>query len=92
MDPADDEFLPNLMEEFPHLYLAPETIQKMWVNHQKQSTSISKTMEEEKIKKSKAKATVSTYMSDSIGLLVCMSFMIGPTSICLHLFVGLSLP
>ena len=58
MDPNDDDFLPNLMEEFPHLYLAPETIKKMWMDHQHQSAAINKRLEDDKRKQSKAKATV----------------------------------
>ncbi|XP_067942983.1 apical junction molecule-like [Watersipora subatra] len=58
LDPDDENFLPNLMDEFPHLYLAPETIQKMWTNHQQQSATVSKCMEAEKRKKSKAQATI----------------------------------
>ena len=48
----------NLMEEFPHLYLAPETIKKMWMDHQHQSAAINKRLEDDKRKQSKAKATV----------------------------------
>lgn len=59
VDPNDDDFLPNLMEEFPHLYLAPETIHKMWMDHQQQSAAINKRLEEDKKKQSKAKTTVS---------------------------------
>lgn len=60
VDPDDSEFLPNLMEEFPHLYLAPETMKKMWTNHQHQTAAVKKCLEEDRRKKSKAKATVST--------------------------------
>lgn len=59
VDPADDNFLPNLMEEFPHLYLAPETIQKMWKNHRQQTAAVNKALEEDKRKSNKAQATVS---------------------------------
>ncbi|KAF6017468.1 CEP95 [Bugula neritina] len=58
LDPADDNFLPNLMEEFPHLYLAPETIQKMWKNHRQQTAAVNKALEEDKRKSNKAQATI----------------------------------
>ena len=58
VDPNDDDFLPNLMEEFPHLYLAPETIKKMWDDHQQQSGAVRRLLEDDRRKQSKAKATV----------------------------------
>ena len=70
MDPNDDDFLPNLMEEFPHLYLAPETIKKMWMDHQHQSAAINKRLEEDKRKQSKAKATVCVLYNAFIRLFI----------------------
>jgi len=52
VDPADDNFLPNLMEEF-------QTIQKMWKNHRQQTAAVNKALEEDKRKSNKAQATVS---------------------------------
>lgn len=58
VDPNDEEFIPKLMEEFPHLYLAPETIKKMWLDHHKQTTTVKNCLAEDRRKKTKARSTV----------------------------------
>lgn len=60
MDPNDEEFIPKLMEEFPHLYLAPETIKKMWLDHQRQTATVKKCLAEDRHRKTKVKSTVGT--------------------------------
>ncbi|CAH1795667.1 unnamed protein product [Owenia fusiformis] len=53
-----DEFLPELLEEFPFLYLSPETLHELWKQHAGQVKTISKVQQEVRRRKSKAQIEI----------------------------------
>ena len=50
---GEDGILSKLLEEFPHLYLAPETIHDLWQKHSKQIEHLQKEQRELEVKYSK---------------------------------------
>ena len=54
----DYEILPWLLEEFPFLYLSPETLEDLWHKSAHQVEVLSKAQQEARRKKSKAQTKV----------------------------------
>lgn len=54
---GDNGILGALLEEFPYLYLSPETIHSLWEKHSKQIESLKRQEREIKVRQSKNKST-----------------------------------
>jgi len=59
-----DDLLPFLLEEFPYLHLAPETLHSMWKKSAKQIQLLAQSEQDLRAKKSKAVMQVSRCSTD----------------------------
>lgn len=55
-----DDLLPFLLEEFPYLHVAPETLHSMWKQSAKQIQMLAQSEQDLRTKKSKAVLQVKT--------------------------------
>jgi hypothetical protein len=64
---GEDGILSKLLEEFPHLYLAPETIHDLWQKHSKQIEHLQKEQHELEVKYSKdnENTAIRKYLNDT---------------------------